>query len=182
MIPIVDLVSPVTQKLIETAYTRDDYSVPSPVTLLPRFNPSQVATDLVNDIPEGINAALDSGLTPLPPLAGTGPDAATTLTATNDTNEDVAKTLKLLPDRKPLTRLSLFAKPSEGITGADGTNINRPSLRDASGNVSPGPRRGQGGLGHGEEGSRQGRRRRNVGCQRTVDSVGVTVETELTQT
>ena len=42
------------------------------MTLLPRFNPFQVAQDLVNDIPEGINNALTPGLQPLPPLAGTG--------------------------------------------------------------------------------------------------------------
>ena len=102
VIPIVDLLQPATQTLIETAYTRDDYGVPSPVTLLPRFNPIQVAQDLVNDIPEGINNALTPGLQPLPPLAGTGPDAATTMTITNDTNTVVEKP-KLLD--KPLTRL-----------------------------------------------------------------------------
>ena len=135
VIPIVDLLQPATQTLIETAYTRDDYGVPSPVTLLPRFNPIQVATDLVNDIPEGINNALTPGLQPLPPLAGTGPDAATTLT---DTNVKVAKTPKLF-DGKPLTRLSLFAKPNQGITatGTEATDAERPSLRGALGNVHP---------------------------------------------
>ena len=135
VIPIVDLVSPITQTLIETAYTRDDYGVPSPVTLLPRFNPIQVATDLVNDIPEGINNALTPGLQPLPPLAGTGPDAAATLT---DTNVKVAKTPKVF-DGKPLTRLSLFAKPNKGITatGAGEADAERPSLRGALRNVHP---------------------------------------------
>ena len=74
---------------------------------------------------------------PLPPLAGTGPDAATTLTVTNDTNEDVAKTTPKLFDGKPLTRLSLFAKPNEGITLPDETKSDRPSLRGALGNVHP---------------------------------------------
>ena len=138
VIPIVDLLQPATQTLIETAYTRDDYGVPSPVTLLPRFNPIQVATDLVNDIPEGINNALTPGLQPLPPLAGTGPDAATTLTITDNTNKDVVKTPKLF-DGKPLTRLSLFAKPNQGITatGTGGTDAERPSLRGALGDVHP---------------------------------------------
>jgi hypothetical protein len=137
LIPIVDLLQPATQTLIETAYTRDDYGVPSPVTLLPRFNPIQVAQDLVDDVPEGINNALTPGLQPLPPLAGTGPDAPATMTITNDTDTVVEK--PRLFDRKPLTRLSLFAKPNEGITvtGAGGADAERPSLRSALGNVHP---------------------------------------------
>ena len=66
------------------------------------------------------------------------PDAATTLTITDNTNKDVVKTPKLF-DGKPLTRLSLFAKPNEGITatGTGGTDAERPSLRGALGDVHP---------------------------------------------
>lgn len=63
VILVVDFVSPFAQTLIETAYTRDDYTKPSPVTLLPHFNPIQVAADLVQDIPEGIDMALTPGHT-----------------------------------------------------------------------------------------------------------------------
>ena len=135
VVPIVDLVSPFTQTIIETAYDRTDYSKPTPGTLLPpaNFSPFQVAVDLVNDIPEGINMALEPGRTPLP---GSPPlPTATTLT---DTNKDVVKSPKLF-DGKPLTRLSLFAKPNEGITatGTEGTDAERPSLRGALGDVHP---------------------------------------------
>ena len=72
VIPVVDLLSPATQTIIETGYTRDDYGKPSPATLLPHFNPIKVATDLVKDIPEGIDMALTPGHTPLPPARGSG--------------------------------------------------------------------------------------------------------------
>ncbi len=39
VVPLVDLVSPMAQTLIETGYTRTDYSTPTPFRLLPRFNP-----------------------------------------------------------------------------------------------------------------------------------------------
>ena len=59
------------------------------------------------------------------------------MTITGDTNEDVAKTTPKLTDGKPLTRLSLFAKPNEGITGTAGTNPDRPPPRAALGNMHP---------------------------------------------
>jgi hypothetical protein len=138
VIPIVDLLQPATQTLIETAYTRDDYGVPSPATLLPRFNPFQVAQDLASDIPEGINNALTPGLQPLPPLPGTGPDAATTLRQTDDSTNILTAEKPKLFDGKLLTRPSLFAKPNAGITatGAMGADPDRP-LRAALGNVHP---------------------------------------------
>lgn len=142
IVPVVDLVSPLTQTLIETAYTRDDYGKPSPVTLLPRFNPFKVAGDLVNDIPEGIEMALEPGRTPLPdspPLpdpAPLPPAVTSTTTPADDTiavNQVVAeaKPKPKLFDGKPLTRLGLFAKPGEGIvTGSQSAKSDRP-LRDA---------------------------------------------------
>lgn len=129
IVPIVDLVSPATQTLIETGYDRRDYSKPQQGTLLPpaTFNPIQTAVDLVNDIPEGINMALTPGRTPLP---GSPPlDTASILSDTTGTNTLVSNTTtpKLL-DGKPLVRLGLFAKPGEGVTatGANGSSANRP--------------------------------------------------------
>jgi hypothetical protein len=133
VIPIVDLVSPAMQTLIETGYTRTNYSVPTPFQLLPRFNPVQVATDLVNDIPEGINAAANPGLDPLPgwrdPLAPAQADIDATRSP-----EPEAET-----DNTPLTRLSMIARPDEGIVVPDGTSAkpDRPSLRGAFGNAHP---------------------------------------------
>lgn len=66
VVPIVDLISPLTQTLIETGYNRTDYGRPSPAGLIPRIDPVKLVRDLINDIPEGINAALKPGLTPLP--------------------------------------------------------------------------------------------------------------------
>ncbi|WP_102142556.1 PE-PPE domain-containing protein [Mycobacterium hubeiense] len=130
VIPIVDLISPITQTLIETAYTRDDYGEPSPFRLVPRFNPVQVATDLVNDIPEGVNAALNPGLDPLPgwrdPLE---PADEPQTDATTDDNAVV--TLTSNSDAEPLIRRSSIARPNDGITDPDtaATDRARPSLR-----------------------------------------------------
>ncbi len=52
VIPLVDLVSPAMQTLIETGYDRGDYGNPTPFQLVPRVNPVKLVTDLINDIPE----------------------------------------------------------------------------------------------------------------------------------
>ncbi len=74
IVPIVDLISPATQALIETGCDRSDYGNPTPGSLLPpaSFNPIQVAGDLVDDIPEGINMALTPGHTPPATARGSG--------------------------------------------------------------------------------------------------------------
>jgi PE-PPE domain len=135
VIPVVDLISPAMQTLIETGYTRTDYSVPTPFQLLPRFNPIQVATDLVNDIPEGINAAANPGLDPLPGWR----DPSATETARADVDTARSPEPKVEDDNKPLTRLSLIARPDEGIVVPDDTTAkpDRPSLRGAFGNAHP---------------------------------------------
>jgi PE-PPE domain len=133
VIPIVDLISPAAQTLIETGYTRTNYSVPTPFQLVPRFNPVQVAADLVNDIPEGINAAANPGLDPLPgwrdPLANVQADVEA-VRAPEPTVES---------DNKPLTRLSMIARPNQGITLPDDTTAKpeRTSLRGALGDSRP---------------------------------------------
>ncbi len=131
IIPVVDLIQPATQTLIETGYNRTDYSKPQPGTLLPpaTFNPIQTAVDLVKDVPVGINNALTPGLQPLP-----GSDPNSNVVETN--NQTV--TTAAVADGKPITRLSLFAKPNGGITATGtGANANHPSLQGALGDVHP---------------------------------------------
>ncbi len=121
VIPVVDLLQPATQTLIETGYNRTDYSKAQPGTLLPpaTFNPIQTGIDLVKDVPLGINNALTPGLQPLP-----GSDPNSNVVETN--NQTV--TAAAVTDNKPLVRLSLIAKPNEGIgaTGTGGTSSTGP--------------------------------------------------------
>ncbi len=83
--PAVALIQPITQTMIETAYNRTDYGAPTPFQLIPRINPIKVVTDLIQDVPEGINAAIATIQSPthkipdLPPLWGTGDSATATL-------------------------------------------------------------------------------------------------------
>jgi hypothetical protein len=144
VVPVVDLLQPATQTLIETGYNRTDYSKAQQGTLLPpsTFNPIQTGVQLVKDVPIGINNALTPGLQPLPGSCtctvvgtdGTGPQS---LAADNQT-----ATQSVMTDNKPITRLSLFAKPGEGIatvtgaTGTSGSNTNQP-IKNALKDVHP---------------------------------------------
>ncbi|MBU9764669.1 PE-PPE domain-containing protein [Mycobacterium sp. TNTM28] len=129
VIPLVDLVSPMMQTLIETGYTRTDYSKPTPFQLLPSFNPVTLVTDLANDIPEGIRAALNPGLDPLP--GWTDPiESAETV----DTPDDaVVGTTK----KVAVTRVSTAQDAKAAVTSDEGevpaTAPQRPSLRKALG-------------------------------------------------
>lgn len=109
VVPLVDLVSPMTQTLIETGYTRTDYSTPTPFQLLPRFNPAKLVTDLVNDIPEGVRAALNPGLDPLPGWTDPTESGDTTPTTT----------IAAEPDPRPVLRLNTAAKPTTTVTTPD---------------------------------------------------------------
>jgi hypothetical protein len=102
VIPIVDFLSPAVQTLIERGYDRTDYGQPSPIRLIPRPHPVTLVQDLIQDIPEGIQAAKDPGLTPLPD------SGATTSVTTLDAREST-------PARRPLTPLRLFAKPNLAV-------------------------------------------------------------------
>lgn len=139
VVPLVDLVSPMAQTLIETGYTRTDYSTPTPFQLVPRFNPVTVATDLVNDIPEGIRAALNPGLDPLP--GWTDPTEAGDTARVQDSPDDaVLATTKITEntDPRPVLRLNPVAKAATAVTTSDAeettvTEQQRPSSRKAQG-------------------------------------------------
>jgi hypothetical protein len=137
VIPIVDLVSPITQTLIETGYTRTDYGKPTPFQLLPNFNPVKLASDLINDIPEGINAALNPGLDPLP--GWTDPTQSGVTARVPDTADNtVVETTKVAAtsDDKPLRRLATLAESGTALTAPDGGTTavkQRPSVPKALG-------------------------------------------------
>ncbi|WP_019969307.1 PE-PPE domain-containing protein [Mycobacterium sp. 141] len=142
VVPVVNLISPTVQTLIETGYDRSDYGTPTPFQLVPKINPVTLAVDLVNDIPEGIAAASQPGLAPLPgwtdptqtvitaPTTTDTAPAPITATSTPDVQKVTATT-----DLKPSPRLSAIAKPTKGATGtaAAATQTDRPSLRKTLG-------------------------------------------------
>lgn len=119
VVPLVDLVSPMAQTLIETGYTRTDYSTPTPFQLLPRFNPVTVANDLVNDIPEGIRAALNPGLDPLP--GWTDPTEAGDTVTIQDTHDDAVLAATKIAEKpnRPVLRLNTAAKAATAVTTPD---------------------------------------------------------------
>lgn len=65
-IPLIDLIQPALQVLIETGYDRSlPYGQPAPFRLIPLVNPITLTVDLVNAIGQGIHdAARDIGMTP----------------------------------------------------------------------------------------------------------------------
>lgn len=148
LIPVVDLISPLAQTLIETGYDRSDYGTPTPFRLIPRINPVKLAVDLINDIPEGIKAAREPGLAPLPGwtdptqtadiTADTTPDITpdtTSLTAATKTATADTETAPAKPVRKSLIRLSPIATPGAGLAtpGDQAETPQRPSLRKTLG-------------------------------------------------
>jgi hypothetical protein len=129
IIPIVDLVQPATQTLIETGYNRSDYGDPQPGTLLPPagFNPLQTAGDLAKDIPLGINNALTPGLQPLPGSSDSNVVETNSPTVTTTVTNQMVST-STVADTNPLLRLSTIAKPGEGASNSagSGSSANRP--------------------------------------------------------
>lgn len=139
VVPLVDLVSPMAQTLIETGYTRTNYSTPTPFQLLPNFDPVKLVSNLVNDIPEGINAALNPGLDPLPGWSDPT-QSGVTVDVPDTAAGTVADTTKaaVTSDDKPLRRLSTVAERGTALTasGDDATAITpkqRPALPKALG-------------------------------------------------
>lgn len=63
--PIVTLLTPVLEVLIEAGYDRSlSYGVPAPFRLIPRINPFVLARDVVDAIGEGIHDAFGGGSSP----------------------------------------------------------------------------------------------------------------------
>ena len=63
--PIVTLLTPVLEVLIEAGYDRSlSYGVPAPFRLIPRINPFLLARDVVDAIGEGIHDAFGGGSAP----------------------------------------------------------------------------------------------------------------------
>lgn len=63
--PIVTLLTPVLEVLIEAGYDRSlSYGVPAPFRLIPRINPFVLARDVVDAIGEGIHDAFGGGSAP----------------------------------------------------------------------------------------------------------------------
>lgn len=149
--PVVALLQPATQTLIETGYDRSNYGLPTPFQLIPRVDPVKFVSDLVGDIPQGINAAVatiqdpDHNIPDLPPTWDTnvkpgGPTTASILAAEN--NEKLAPKTELptleLPKLK-LSKLELAPKDvklfksrsaEKADTAEEATKPERPKLRD----------------------------------------------------
>jgi PE-PPE domain len=127
--PVVALVQPVIQTLIETGYDRTSYGTPTPFKLTPIVNPITLAADLIADIPEGIHAAVATIQSPthtIPDLPSTwGPSPSPSpLLAPNDskvTTLEDKQNPATLADKPPtthraLTPVNLFARPNVLLT------------------------------------------------------------------
>ncbi len=66
---VADLMEPALRDIVEqTGYDRSiPYGQPTPFRLIPIFNPITLATDLIADVPEGVQQALNGGPPPLNP-------------------------------------------------------------------------------------------------------------------
>lgn len=68
--PLIDLIQPALQVLIETGYNRAlPYSTPAPFRLIPLIDPVTVTVDLVNAVGQGIRAAINDIAPPRAPAA-----------------------------------------------------------------------------------------------------------------
>ncbi|OBF15696.1 hypothetical protein A5727_14835 [Mycobacterium sp. ACS4331] len=127
--PVVALLQPLTQTLIETAYIRDDYGRPTPFTLIPRVNLVKLVVDLINDIPEGINAAIATINDPnhkipdLPRMWGDESDPADTLTVTARAQNDGTGTTEI-----PDPQTTVVGDPQDDTTTAAKSIVALPTL------------------------------------------------------
>lgn len=84
--PIIDLIQPALQVLIEIGYNRTNYGQPSPFGLIPLINPITLATQLVGAIGAGVQNALSNlgnpTPVPLPPYHPADPSTPTPATVT----------------------------------------------------------------------------------------------------
>ncbi|MGV0825698.1 PE-PPE domain-containing protein [Mycobacterium syngnathidarum] len=145
VVPIVDLVSPMMQTLIETGYDRTDYGAPTPAKLLPHIDVAKLATDLFNDIPEGINAALEPGLNPLPGSVDES-SSPTTVTASPSDRSPVADAVvgvSSVSDEESVVteraaEVSEAPKVASQVSGAKSPASERTALKRLSAIAKPG--------------------------------------------
>jgi PE-PPE domain len=144
--PVVALLQPATQTLIETGYDRTSYGTPTPFKLIPIVNPITLGASLLNDVPEGIDAAEKTIQSPthtipdLPPTWGSDPSPvvapnATTVTTLVDPQDSTAPGDNSAAPTPPttgnshrtLTPVNLFAKPNVLlVTGKPGQTATNP--------------------------------------------------------
>jgi PE-PPE domain len=88
---VADLMEPALRDIIEqTGYDRSiPYGQPTTFRLIPIFNPITLAIDLIADIPEGIQQAMNGGPPPLNPPAPLTTSTMTTLSASGDSQAAV---------------------------------------------------------------------------------------------
>lgn len=128
--PIVDLISPVTRVLIETAYDRSNYGQPTPFNIFTPINPVKLTVDLAKAVVQGIHDALgDLGVSvpgtavPAPATTPTVAAAGTSTPAAVPTATVAAKT----PHSKAAPKRSATAK-SAPTAGDDTTNtVSKPT-------------------------------------------------------
>jgi hypothetical protein len=100
---VADLMEPALRDIIEqTGYDRSiPYGQPTTFRLIPIFNPITLALDLIADIPEGIQQALNGGPPPLNPpetlTTSTLTGARTSVPEPTETPEEVSETKESTP-------------------------------------------------------------------------------------
>lgn len=132
IIPIVDLVSPLMQTLIETGYDRADYGHPTPAKLIPQVDLLKLVRDLLNDIPEGINAALEPGLNPLSGSIGQSGATTTVTASTNDKSSMAAEPIAGVPEAPEVqSQISnLESSVSDEATGSLPVSGEKPEVAE----------------------------------------------------
>ena len=118
--PLIDLIQPALQVLIETGYDRSiPYGQPAPFRLVPLVNPITLIVDLVNAIGQGIrNAAADIGMQRVPtepPVSASEVSAGPAGAAAADDGHPVATTPLRAPfgqtaRHRPVTARSATAR------------------------------------------------------------------------
>jgi PE-PPE domain len=98
---VADLIEPALRDIIEqTGYDRSiPYGQPTTFRLIPIFNPIKLAIDLIADIPEGIQQALNGGPPPLnpPETVTTSTLAGARVSTSTEATEDVSETKDMTP-------------------------------------------------------------------------------------
>jgi PE-PPE domain len=109
--PIVNLIQPALQVLIETGYNRTNYGQPTPFELIPPINPITLTTQLIAAGQEGVNNAVSNlgtmTIVPLPPFpdSPSTPASTTPVTAPEVSATSTTTTVKALNTSTPTNTL-----------------------------------------------------------------------------